>query len=272
MMSKEYDLGGKVAIVTGAGRGIGKAIALCLAEAGADIVVAARTKSEIAETVKEIKKEGRKAFAVVTDVTKARPVENMVQKTLDKFGKLDVLVSNAGVFMLRPFVPMPGIRPHFPSPEWERPTSEEEWRTVIDSNFTSLFLCCRAVGPHMIAQGHGKIIVVTSIAGTRAQAFHTGYCSSKAAANMFVRTLALEWGRYHINVNAIAPGSFHTRLSAREHEDPVLKERMLRRIPLRRAGDVRELGLLAVYLASDSSDFMTGQVLHLDGGVVAGAA
>jgi len=255
MLLDEFSLKGRVVIVTGAGRGIGKAISLAFAEAGADIVAAARTEEEIEETCREVKALGRQSLAVPTDVTKAEQVERMVEETISYFKKIDILVNNAGTAVFKTLV----------SPDGQKMT-EAEWHQVIDTNLTSTFLCCRAVGPHMFKQKKGKVINISSISSQKAQADDIPYNVSKAGVDMFTRCLALDWAPYNINVNAIGPGQFYTRLSAKSHEDPDLRERMVACIPLGRVGDVRELSLLAVFLASPASDFITGQIIFIDGG------
>ena len=255
MIFDEFALQGKVAIVTGAGRGIGKAISLAFAEAGADIVAAARTEEEIAETCREVKALGRQSLAAPTDVTRADQVDRLVAETIAHFKKIDILVNNAGTAVFKALV----------SPDGQRMT-EEEWHRVLDTNLTSTFLCCRAVGPHMFRQKKGKVINISSISSQKAQSDDIPYNVSKAGVDMLTRCLALDWAPYNINVNAIGPGQFHTRLSAKSHEDPELRERMVACIPLGRVGDLPELGLLAVYLASPASDFITGQVIFIDGG------
>jgi len=255
MLYDEFSLKGKVAIVTGAGRGIGKAISLAFAEAGADIVAAARSREEIEETCREVKALGRESLALPTDVTKEDQVERMVERTISRFKKIDILVNNAGTAVFKILV----------SPDGQRMT-EEEWHQVIDTNLTSIFLCCRAVGPHMFKQKKGKVINISSISSQKAQVDDIPYNVSKAGVNMITRCLALDWAPYNINVNAIGPGQFHTRLSAKSHEDPKLREMMVACIPLGRVGNLREVGLLAVYLASPASDFVTGQTIFIDGG------
>jgi len=271
MIPKEYDLEGKVAIVTGGGRGIGKAIALVFAEAGVDVVVAARTVEQIEGTAKEIRGLGQRALAVPTDVTKADQVENMVKKAISEFGKIDILVNDAGTGYAKQLIPLPGVK----LPAWgevgepNTPMSEEEWHHIMNTNLTSIFLCTRAVGPYMIEQRRGKVINISSVNADMGIAYYIAYNASKAGVNMFTRCLALEWAPFNINVNAIGPGDFPTSLTARTHNDPQLKEQLLRCIPLGRAGDVRDLGLLALYLASAASNYMTGQTIYLDGGELA---
>jgi NAD(P)-dependent dehydrogenase (short-subunit alcohol dehydrogenase family) len=255
MLFDEFSLKGKVAIVTGSGRGIGKAISLAFAEAGADVVAAARTEGEIEETCRKVKALGRQSLAIPTDVTKAEQVERMVKEAISHFKKIDILVNNAGTAVFTTLV----------SPDGQKMT-EAEWRQVIDTNLTSIFLCCRAVGPHMFEQKKGKVINISSISSQKAQADDIPYNVSKAGVDMLTRCLSLDWAPYNINVNAIGPGQFYTRLSAKSHEDPDLRERMVACIPLGRVGDVRELSLLAVFLASPASDFITGQIIFIDGG------
>ena len=271
MLPPEYNLEGKLAIVTGAGRGIGKAISLVLAEAGADIVVAARTKEQIEKTAKEVRRLGRSALAIPTDVTRADQVEHMVKKTISEFGKVDILVNNAGIARPKQLVPLPGIK----FPGWQRvrdlnsELSEEEWHLTMDTNLTSIFLCTRAVGPYMLSRRYGKVINISSRNANTGDPYRVHYNTSKAALSMFTRCMAIEWAPFNINVNAIAPGAFYTELSAEAFENPELKEQMIKSIPLGRAGELREIGLLALYLASEASNYMTGQTIYIDGGVTA---
>ena len=159
-MLKEYNLAGKVAIVTGAGRGIGKGIALTLAEAGADVTVAARTVEQIEGTAEEIRKLGRRALAVPTDVTKKDQIENVVEQTVSEFGKIDILVNNAGIPILKPISYVSGMKLEGwqTADSWDTPLTEEEWLLVLNTNLTSAFLFAQAVGPHMLRQNMGKII------------------------------------------------------------------------------------------------------------------
>jgi len=271
MIPREYNMEGKVAIVTGGGRGIGKAIALVLAEAGVDVVVAARTVEQIEGTAKEIRGLGQRALAVPTDVTRAAQVENMVKKAISEFGKIDILVNDAGASYAKQLIPLPGVK----LPGWEEvgdlntPMSEEEWHLTMNTNLTSVFLCTRAVGPHMIKQRKGKVINLSSVNADMGLPYQISCNTSKAGVSMFTRCLALEWAPFNINVNAIGPGDFPTPLTTKIHNDPQLREQMLRCIHLGRTGNVRDLGLLALYLASDASNYMTGQTIFLDGGELA---
>ena len=278
MVLKEFSLDGKVAIVTGASRGIGKAIATTMAEAGADIVAAARTESALEQTAKEVRKFGRKCLVVTADMTKMEQVENMVNKTIAEFGKIDVLVNNVGYDSEAPLVVtgeersglLPGIKLNY------KDMTEETWRTVIEANLGATFRCCKAVGPHMVKQKSGKIINIGSFCALLYGPADTHYGAAKYAINRLTKVLALEWAPYKINVNCIGPGSYVTQIRydsrphmTREQVNQVLEKIPNAVIPLGYHGDTRVLGLLAVYLASPASDYMTGQVIYLDGGITA---
>lgn len=269
-MLKEFSLEGKVAIVTGAGRGVGKGIALTMAEAGADIVAVARTKEQVERTAEEIIEGGKKCLPIPTDVTNNAQIEEMVQRSISRFGKIDILVNNAGTFIMKPLVPMPEFKSRLSQtlPNFDTPTTEKEWHLQMDTNVTSVFLCLRAVAPHMMKQKKGKIINISSMEAAKGFVYHAPYAATKGALTAFTRVLALEWARYNINVNAIGPGYVHTELTDFAYKDQRLTEGMLRSIPLRRFLQPREIGLLAVYLASEASDYITGQTIYIDGGVL----
>ena len=255
MLMDEFSLKDKVAIVTGAGRGIGKAICLAYAEAGADIVAVSRTKEEIEKTCREVKKFGREAIAVPADVTRWEDVKAMADKAYARFKHIDILVNNAGTAAFKPLVSTAGDG-----------MTEADWYQVIDTNVTSVFLCCRAVGPYMFKQKKGKVINLSSVSSKKAQVDDIAYNVSKAGVDMITRCLALDWAQYNINVNAIGPGQFYTKLSAKSHEDPNLRAGMIACIPMGRVGKVEEIGYLATFLASPASDFITGQIVFIDGG------
>jgi len=271
MVIKEYSLEGKVALVTGAGRGIGRAISVVFAECGASLVCVSRTVEQIEETAHEIQKLGCRALAVPADVTSSDQVEAMVKKALSEFGTIDILVNNAGANVPKPIVPLPDFKilNWEAVPNYDSPMSDDEWHRVLDTNLTGAFYCCRAVGPHMIERRQGKVINITSAQAQKGDVVALPYNVSKAGLVMLTRSLAVEWARYNIKVNAIGPGFLHTTLSHRRFSDEKLKRSTLRQIPLGRFGEPRDVGLLAVYLASPASDYMTGQVIYLDGGVLA---
>jgi len=268
---KEFDLSGKAAVVMGGGRGIGKGIALILAEAGAELLVAARTAEEIEQTASEIRQLGRKCVAVSADATKADDAEKVISTAVSEWGSVDILVNSAGLGTRKPIVPLPGYKPAWAEKQanFSSPTSEEEWYQMVDANLTTIFLATRAVGPQMIKQGKGKIINVCSVAAVKGFAYQVLYCTTKAAVSMYTQSLALEWARYNINVNALAPGYVATQMTAMFFGDEAMRRTLISSVPLKRLCQLREVGLLAVYLASEASDYLTGQTIYLDGGISA---
>lgn len=270
MIPKELSVGGKVAIITGAGRGIGKAIALVLAEGGADIVVVARTTKQIEQTAEEIRKLGQKALAIPTDVTSEDQIKAVVEQTISQFGKIDILVNNAGIGPPeKPVVFIPGAK--FPGWEltdnWDKQLTPEEWNQVIATNLTSALLFVQAVGSYMLRQKKGKVINISSNSADLGTPYWAPYCSSKAALSMFTRCLASEWAPFNICVNAIGPGNTRTEMMEKiMKEDPKVAEWVLAAIPMGRLAEPREIALLAFYLASDASNFLTGQTIYIDGG------
>jgi len=267
-MLEEYSLEDKIAIVTGAGRGIGKTIALTLAEAGADVAVVDRTVDQNDQTATEIRKLARRALAVPADVTKRDQVENVVEQTVSQFGKIDILVNNVGTAILKPVAFVPGMK--FKgwqvADSWDTPLTEEEWHLVLNTNLTSAFLFAQAVGPHMLRKKKGKVINISSNSADLAPPYFSSYCVSKAGLSMFTRCLATEWAPFNICVNAVGPGDVLTELNKSVLADPEMNKFMLESIPLGRLGETREIALLVVYLASEASDYMTGQTLFIDGG------
>jgi NAD(P)-dependent dehydrogenase (short-subunit alcohol dehydrogenase family) len=225
-------------------------MALALAEAGADLVITARTRTEIEATGKEVEARGRRALVTTCDVTQTDDVEAMVTEAVETFGALDILINNAGGGRSRPVLEM----------------TDEEWHWGIDLNLTSTFLCSRAVGRRMAAQKRGKVINIASGWGYRGRRNSTAYCASKAAVINFTRALAVEWSRYNIQVNCIAPGYFPLGEPSDEAD---ARERAIRvsRIPLG-GGVPEDIGPLAVLLASDGGDYLTGQTILLDGGAL----
>jgi NAD(P)-dependent dehydrogenase (short-subunit alcohol dehydrogenase family) len=247
-------LDGKVAVVTGGGRGLGAAAAWALAEAGADIALLARTEDQIVGTAREIEDAtGRKVLACACDVSDEASVDEAASLTVATFGRVDVLVNNAGMALVAPLLDL----------------ELTQLRRILDVNVIGAFLCARAFGAHMIAQRKGTVINMASIAGLGGEPDMTAYCASKHAVIGLTKSLAVEWARHGVTVNAIAPGFFRTDLNKHALDDIKIGPKIVGNIPLRRVGQPEELGPLVVYLASDAAAFMTGSVVVLDGGQLA---
>jgi 2-deoxy-D-gluconate 3-dehydrogenase len=246
----EFDLAGKVALVTGAGRGIGYHIALALARYGADLVVCSRTVSELEKVGKEIEEIGRRVLIRQADVRKASEVSALVQAAVDSFQRIDILVNNAGVNI----------------PQWAAEVTEEAWDTIMDINLKGVFFVAQAVGKVMIRQKRGKIINVSSQAGSVGLLRRAAYCASKGGVNQLTRVLATEWAPHNINVNAIAPTFVETPLTRPMFQDQNFREYVMGNISLGRIGKPEDIVGAAIYLASAASDLVTGHVLLIDGG------
>ena len=246
-----FDLSERVAIVTGGSRGLGLEMAEGLAEAGASLMLCARREEWLEPTVKEMRGRGFKVEGMLCDVVNQEQVQAVVDKTLETFGKIDILINNAGI-------------------SWgERPEKMplDKWQKVLDVNLTGAFLFAQAAGREMLKRGEGCIINVASVSGLRSSAdgpHYVGYAASKAGLFGLTRELAASWGRQGIRVNAIAPGFFHSRLAdaAIEFAEPSIKARN----PIARVGEAGELKGVAVFLASDAASYITGQIIVVDGG------
>ena len=252
-MRNSFDLTGKVAMVTGAGRGLGRALAVALAEAGADIDIAVIDPTTADDAAERLRAVGRRAIAVEADVTSRDSMQRAADEAVAQLGQVDVLVNNAGIS------------------GWDgaEDVKPDDWQKVIDVNLTGVFFGCQAVGRHMIERGEGGSII--NIASMSAQIVNVpqkqaAYNASKAAVVHLTRTLALEWVGHGIRVNAISPGILATDMTNQYFEDPAIGPEWLRRIPMGRPGRPEELGPLAVYLASDASSYMTGSDVTIDGG------
>ncbi|MFC0214426.1 SDR family NAD(P)-dependent oxidoreductase [Paenibacillus chartarius] len=251
-MLPSFGLEGKKVIVTGAGRGIGRALAAGFAEAGADIALVVRTKEQLDETAGFVRAAGREALVLPADIRKPEEVRDAVAAALAWAGRIDVLVNNAGMNIRSKAVDV----------------TEEEWETIMQTNLKSAFLFSQSVGKAMIEHGAGgRIVNVSSVAGHVALRTGVVYAATKAAMIQMTKTLALEWGPFGINVNAIGPWYFKTPLTEKLLADPEYVGAILARTPLGRVGELPELVGLAVFLASDAGSYVNGQTLFVDGGM-----
>lgn len=249
-----FDLGGLTAVVTGGGRGLGRAIAAALAAQGAECILVGRTPDTLEQAARELRSAGGRASWVTADVAREADVEALAAEVERRAGRCDVLVNNAG------------INPYFARAE---ATPLAEWREVLAVNLTGVFLCCRAFGGRMAARGSGSIVNVTSIAGHVGLPRTAAYCAAKGGVEMMTRSLALEWAERGVRVNCIAPGYFETDLTSGVRANAGITEGLLSRIPMRRFGEPGQIGAAAVFLASPGAGYVTGQSILVDGGWVA---
>lgn len=250
MIYPTFNLNGKVALVTGSSRGIGRAMALGLAHFGADLVVVSRNYEECEKTAEEIRQMGRKALSVKCDVTKKSEVGELVAGAVKEFGKIDILVNNAGMNIRKLLVDY----------------TEEDWDRVLNTNLKGIFLVGQAVARQMIAQRHGKIINISSILGGIGLPNQCAYASSKGGINQLTRVMALELAPYNINVNAIAPAYINTPMVQAWLSDPERYAQIVGNTALGRVGEPEDLIGPVVFLASDASNYLTGHILYVDGG------
>jgi 2-deoxy-D-gluconate 3-dehydrogenase len=250
MILNKFSLKGKAGIVTGASQGLGKGMATALAQAGADLVIVSRTQSVLEKTAEEIRTFEHKVVPVTGDISKKEDIERIVNKTLEKFGKIDFLFNNAGI-----------IR-RCPSEDY----SEKDWDEVISINLKGVFLLAQAVGRVMIKQGGGKIINTSSLIAVTGGKTIPAYAASKGGVAQLTKALANDWAKYNINVNAIGPGYFKTDQTKPLWTDKARYRELTERIPMGRWGDPEDLAGTAVFLASEASDYITGQTIFVDGG------
>lgn len=254
-MMSLFDLDGKVAIVTGGNRGIGLGITRALAEAGATVVIANRDARGGEITADALQQEGLKVDAIPADVSSVSSIRRMVASVVEKYKRIDILVNNAGVSIEKP----------------AEEVTEEDWDGLMEINLKGVFFCSQAAGKEMLKQKRGNIINISSVCSILVGENRSVYCGAKGGMTMLTRNLAIEWAEYGIRVNALAPGFTITDLN-REYLEahPDELHRMLNNIPLARAADVMDYAGAVVFLASDASDYVTGQTLFVDGGMTIG--
>ncbi|MCI3922965.1 glucose 1-dehydrogenase [Paenibacillus sp. TRM 82003] len=247
-----FRVDGMTAIVTGAGRGIGRALAIGLAEAGANVAIVSRTAADLEAVKADIRKEtGKEALALTADVTNRADLEAVVSGTEAHFGSIDILVNNAGMNIRTPALQV----------------TEAEWDTIMQTNLRSAFVFSQLVGERMKAQGSGRIVNISSVAGHTALRTGVVYGSTKAALIQMTKILALEWGKYGIRVNSVGPWYFPTPLTEKLLADEAFVKEVESRTPLGRVGRLEELVGPVVFLASDAANYVTGQTLFVDGGM-----
>ena len=258
MSLPQFDISGQKVLVVGAGRGIGKGIALAFAEAGADVAVTSLSPATVGRAAEEIRALGRVALPLTGDATKAADMERIAADTLREFGRVDTLVNCVGDAIRKPIANLP---------DGTQGMSEEEWHFVVDVNLTEAFQGCRALGPHLLERGSGCAINISGFASFRGRAGSAAYDAAKAGVMRFTESLAQEWAPYGLRVNTVAPGYFPDpeQLSAEAYQ--ARQEQAKGQVPLGRLGELKEPGYLCVFLASPAAAYITGQTWAVDGGV-----
>ena len=245
-----FDLTGRVAVVTGAGRGLGRTMALALAAAGADLAVSSRTFAELESLAEEVRALGRRCEPITADMTRPADAGALADAAVTRLGHVDILVNNAGINIRKPVLEL----------------MPAEYREVLATNLEGYFLAARAFGPHLVGQRSGKVINISSILGTVALANQAAYASAKGGVEQLTKVLALEWAADNVQVNAIAPTYFETDLTRPLYEDPERRRFITERTPAGRWGQPHELAGAVIFLASAASDYVTGHTLVVDGG------
>lgn len=258
-MLPEFDLSGRTVLITGAGRGIGKGIARVLAEAGCDVAINGFRESNAAKVAAEVQALGRKGIGIAADATKLSEMKRVAGRVLDEFGHLDILINCCGDSIRGTVAPLPDGGGHV--------MTEDDWHSIIDINLTQAFTGCQAFGKHLLERRSGCVINISSFAALRPRANIVAYAAAKAGLTRFTESLALEWAPYGVRVNAIAPGQFPDADTMTADEFRQRDEQAKATIPLNRVGRLREVGLMAAYLASDAAAYVTGQTFFIDGGM-----
>ena len=253
MSSNLFSLEGKIAVVTGGTSGIGRALSLGLAEAGAEVIATARRQQQVDETAAAIEALGRQTLRIASDVCDRASLEKLLAAALDRFGKVDILVNCAGIIKRQPTLTLP----------------EEEWTSIINTNLTGTLRACQVFGKHMIERGYGRIVNIASLNSFVALSEVAAYAASKSGVTSLTRSLAVEWSKQGVTVNAIAPGVFRTHMNAKLLDSTARGQELLLRTPMGRFGKTEELVGAAVFLCSDGASFITGQTLVVDGGFLA---
>jgi NAD(P)-dependent dehydrogenase (short-subunit alcohol dehydrogenase family) len=253
MTDKLFSLEGRVAVVTGGTSGIGRALSLGLADAGADVIASARRREQVDKTASEIEARGRKTLRMASDVSDRSTLEALLAAALERFAKVDILVNCAGTIKRTPTLDMP----------------EAEWTNILNTNLTGTLRACQVFGRHMLERGYGRIINIASLNSFVALSEVAAYAASKAGVASLTRSLAVEWSKKGVTVNAVAPGVFRTDLNAQLLDSTPRGQELLMRTPMGRFGKTEELIGATVYLASDAASFVTGQILVVDGGFLA---
>lgn len=251
-MNVTFNLSGRVAIVTGGGRGIGRAIALGLAKAGASVVIASRTEEQIAAVAEEIRAAGGDAMPVVTDLTDGGQLERLADEAVKKYGRIDILVNNAARSFLRSLMDL----------------REDGWDKVFDTNVKAVWLLSRAVARQMMEQKSGRIINITTVGAEKAELGMAAYGCSKAALKMLTRCMAREWALFGIQVNAVGPGLTRTDFSKPIWSNPDIEKHVTSLLPMGRIGEPEEIVPAVLFLASDEASYMTGHTIYVDGGAL----
>lgn len=251
-MDTKFDLSGKTAIVTGGGRGIGRAIALGLASSGASVAVAGRTAEPLNAVAEEIRARGAKALAVATDLTDGQQIDTLAAKTIETFGRIDILVNNAARSFLRSLLDL----------------REDGWDKVFNTNVKAVWLLSRTVARQMIEQKSGRIVNITTVGAEKAELGMAAYGCSKAALKMLTRCMAREWAPFGIQVNAVGPGLTRTKFSEPLWSNPDIEKHVTAMLPMGRIAEPEEIVPAVLFLASDGANYMTGQTIYVDGGAL----